>query len=136
MTTPFAVRARPATTTIAVVDRQASDYVELLALAGAEHWTIAVSLTGRAGMQLARRECADLWMINARLPDMCGFDLVEMLRPYLAGTPMFLVGDAYRVEDELRALRLGVTKYLCKPFHACWLRAWRPAGKSSDPSED
>jgi DNA-binding response OmpR family regulator len=37
---------------------------------------------------------------------------------------VFLVADRYAVEDEVRALRLGVSSYLCKPlegsvFHEC-----------------
>ena len=63
-------------------------------------------------------------IINVELPDLSGFDLVEMLRPIPKGTAVFLVGDQYALEDELRALRLGVGSYLCKPLddsilHAC-----------------
>jgi DNA-binding response OmpR family regulator len=73
---------------------------------------------------LLRRWSADLpdvCLVNARLPGMSGFDLVEMLRPFPAGLTVGIVSDRYAVEDEVRALSLGVHHYLCKPLEAAVL---------------
>ena len=42
-----------------------------------------------------------LWVINMRLPDMDGLDLYVMLNDQWPDTPVYLVGDDYRPEDEI-----------------------------------
>jgi CheY-like chemotaxis protein len=66
-------------------------------------------------------ELPDVCLVNVRLPGMSGFDLVDMLRPFPAGTTLGMVGDCYLVEDEVRALSLGVHHYLCKPLETALL---------------
>ena len=72
-------------------------------------------------------------MINTQLPDMTGFDVVERLDPRRRGSLVFLVADAYRAEDEIRALSLVATMYLCKPVSPAWLDHWRQ-GTSGFPA--
>jgi response regulator of citrate/malate metabolism len=77
-------------------------------------------------------------LVAVDLPDMSGFDLLEMLvpnvlqaevDPLLGGSSsslarvgeatrsgVFIVSDAYRVEDEQRALESGVSGYLVRPL--------------------
>ena len=69
-------------------------------------------------------------IVNVELPDFSGFDLVEMLRPFPKGTVVLLVADRYIVEDEVRALRLGVSSYLCKPLAGSMLHECRPIPRS------
>ena len=54
-----------------------------------------------------------LWMINVRLPDMSGFDLLEMIGDQLADARVFVVADCYNAEHEARACRFGAF-YVCK----------------------
>ena len=70
-------------------------------------------------------------IINVELPDLSGFDLVEMLQPFPKGTTVFLVADQYAVEDEVRALRLGVSSYLCKPLGGSVLHECRSIQRRS-----
>jgi DNA-binding response OmpR family regulator len=60
----------------------------------------------------------DACLINVRLPDLSGFEVVKMLWPFPPGTLVGLVSDRYVLEDEVRALSLGVHSYLCKPLEA------------------
>jgi DNA-binding response OmpR family regulator len=101
---------------ILVVDPEPSGYDGLLRAAAAEGCEICFLTTGRAALRQKHEICSDLLTVNVELPDFSGFELVEMLQPFPKGTAVFLVADQYAVEDEVRALQLGVGSYLCKPL--------------------
>ena len=112
--------------TVFVVDTNASDYTALMQMAASSKWKIRYFLNARDVLRLGEQSAADLWIVNIRLPDMSGFDLVEMIKPRLGDTAVFMVTDRYRDQDEVRALSLGITKFLCKPLEAASLRQWHP----------
>jgi DNA-binding response OmpR family regulator len=118
------------TRSLCVVDTQPGDYDGVEALAAAA--TLTVRYFGRAGEAL-RGETDDdwLWIINARLPDMSGFELCEMLRRTpRAGYVVCVVSDDYSADDERRARASGASVYTGKPlpggFLACWLESLVP----------
>lgn len=115
---------------ICVVDPRTSDYdaVETLATAAA----LAVRYFGRAGEAL-RGETHDdwLWILNAHLPDMSGFELCEMLRrPPRVSSVVCIVSDNYSADDERLARASGASVYTSKPlpggFLACWIASLVP----------
>jgi DNA-binding NarL/FixJ family response regulator len=83
---------------------------------------------------MSRRFRADVWLVAAALPDMSGFDLVEMLLPAVSratlttlpagtdgsldrnggglGTAVVVVAESYSSADEERALRAGAAGYV------------------------
>jgi len=108
-----------------VVDPKVTDYAALAELVAEGAWTIGFLGTGRDAIWANACSPPDLWIVNIRLPDMSGFCLAQMLRPH-GDACVLMVADEYRAEDEIRALSLGVTLYLCKPLEASCLRQWRP----------
>jgi CheY-like chemotaxis protein len=111
---------------VLVVDARPSDYAELAEYARRGGMGLSCLTSGAAALHAAKRMRPNLRIVNVRLPDMTGFDLVEKIGPRLQGADLFLVGDAYREEDELRAISLGATIFLCKPVKTEWLSNWRP----------
>ena len=101
---------------ILVVDPKKTDYDWLIRWVVARQGQVRFLTTGRAALRQGHDPAANLYLVNVRLPDFSGCDLVEMLRPFPSGTDVFLVADEYAAEDEIRALRLGVSGYLCKPL--------------------
>ena len=101
---------------ILVVDPRQVDYDWLVRGVVASCGQVRFLATGRAALRQGHDPAADLYLINVRLPDFSGCDLVEMLRPFPPGADVFLVADGYAAEDEIQALRLGVSGYLCKPL--------------------
>ncbi len=99
---------------IVVTDARPKDYRNLAQLAGEYGWHVHLLTSGRAAIQFARPNSADLWMVNVRLPEMSGFDLLEILRDRVPGVPVFLVADEYHSDDERRACGCGAALYLCK----------------------
>ena len=101
---------------ILVVDPRQVDYDWLVRWVVANQGQVRFQATAQAALHQRHNPAADLYLVNVRLPDFSGCDLVEMLRPFPPGAAVFLVADGYAVEDEVRALKLGVNGYLCKPL--------------------
>ena len=84
---------------------------------------------GNAALRLAEQRMVWLWMLNVSLPDMSGFDLLEMLDVDRTRSTVFLIDEKYCTDDERRALQAGAARYLCKPPLEVWMTGWRqPAG--------
>lgn len=101
-----------------VVDPHASAYDDLVQSGSPRRLKLLES--ARAALKVATKERATVWFINIRLPDMSGFELYELLRDRCRGARFVLVGDDYRVDDEIKARTAGVS-YLCKPPQAWWI---------------
>ncbi len=112
-------------TTVAVVDSHPHDYALFNSLVDSDKLTLHFLAQGRLALRWSQQQEADLWMINVQLVDIPGLDLFEMLATDLERVPVFIVTNSYCVEEEVRALRLGATKYLCKPAAISWLATLR-----------
>lgn len=119
---------------IVIVDASCDRYADFVEAAQAGRIGLHFCTDGRSAVRLARRFRADFWVIAAELPDVSGFDLLDMLLPHvlqgdvdplLAGSRIsleqmdesrrsgvFIASDEYRLEDEQRALASGVAGYL------------------------
>jgi len=109
---------------IVIVDARPSDYTDLVGLANESDFTVRFLRTGGEALQAAGKSQAGLWIINVRLPDMSGFDVVESLRSECREVRFFCVADAYEAEEEIRSRLLNAAAYLCKPVQREWLAAW------------
>jgi len=123
-------RTAPDRARIWIADSQPADY-DCLKLAS-DAARLDVDFLTSAGDVLRRwsAELPDVCLVNVRLSGMSGFDLVEMLRPFPEGLTVGIVGDRYAVEDEVRALGLGVHHYFCKPLEAAVLSGFCTRRKS------
>jgi DNA-binding response OmpR family regulator len=101
-----------------IVDARRLDYGHLLADPKARQLDIRFLTSGRELLRDWQTRMPDVCLVNLRMPDFSGFDLVEMIQPFHEGTTVCLVADRYVLEDEVRALSLGVHFYLCKPLEA------------------
>ena len=121
MATPTKKRTRPGRTRIWIADSRPVDYGCLESASEAAR--LDVRFLDSAGDVLRRWaiDLPDVCLVNVWLTGMSGFDLVEMLRPFPEGMTVGIVGDRYAVEDEVRALGLGVHHYFCKPLDAAVL---------------
>ncbi len=118
---------------IVIVDSDATEYRRLFYTAPISTPSLCFLSTGRAAMRLSPPLDDRLWMINSELPDMPGCQLFEMLAERLEEVPVMIVGDRYRVEDELRACRAGAALYLCKPLDIAALAQW--LGSRAPPAQ-
>lgn len=68
------------------------------------------------GTDLAAVEDYDLLVLDRRLPDGEGLDIVRGLRSRGSATPILLLSVLGDVEDRVRGLECGADDYLVKPF--------------------
>ena len=79
-------------------------------------YDVAFAATGAEAMaQLAAVE-PDVLILDMRLPDTDGVDLLRRLREELPGIPTFITTAYVSMEPRLRVLDLAFNGYLVKPF--------------------
>jgi len=76
---------------------------------------VAVTTTGAAGLARLGRDGADLVILDVRLPDEDGFEVLKRLRAQSAVPVILLTGLDDRA-DRVVGLELGADDYLGKPF--------------------
>jgi CheY-like chemotaxis protein len=79
--------------------------------------TLVVAANGTEGLRLARQTVPSFILLDRRLPDMLGNEVLRQLKavPATATIPVVMLsGDSGGEADEL--LRLGADEFLTKPF--------------------
>ena len=115
---------RVGTMKVAVVDPRPADYSALLEATLESGVRLEFLPSGQDALRLARTGGADLWVINADLPDMSGIDLCAMLRSHSSRQVVFVVTDTYRAEVERAARGGGASLFACKPVQTQWFDTW------------
>ncbi len=132
---------------IVIVDSACDKYADFIAAAEAGEVGLHFCVDGQSAVRLARRFRADLWLVAGELPDMSGFDLLDILMPYVSQgavdpllggahisldhlgegmrSGVFMVSDSYRLEDEQRSLASAAAGYLVGPVTIDMLRTGR-----------
>jgi two-component system, cell cycle response regulator len=79
---------------------------------------VAAATDGTSGIALVTQEAPDLIVLDIRLPDMTGFDVLTALRAEQAivGIPVVAVTANAMVGDRDHALAAGFDGYLAKPI--------------------
>lgn len=106
-----------------VVDANSDDYRDLSKNEECPLVQMVHFRSGREALRSNPDESPVMWIINLRLPDMEGTMLHDMLRSRGCRRPIALVGDEYRMEDELEARSAGASFYLAKPLCTEFLAA-------------
>ncbi len=76
---------------------------------------------GEEALSLVDAEPFDLILLDAMLPLVDGYDLMEYIRPL--GVPVIFLTAKSDVRDRVRGLKLGADDYLTKPFEIIELLA-------------
>lgn len=85
---------------------------------------VSVALDGRSSLTLAEKEIPDLFLINARMSVMSGFDLCRILKSSdgLRHVPVVLASLQSDLNSRRKGLSLGAVDYISKPFDPLELR--------------
>ncbi len=102
--------------TILLVD----DEPELLSLfnriLSAEGAVIRSAQSGAEALEIARLTRLDLVILDVKLPDVSGTEVLRRLRRIDAGMPVIMVTSYGSVETVRTSMKLGAFDYLTKPF--------------------
>jgi diguanylate cyclase (GGDEF)-like protein len=86
---------------------------------------ILSAASGKAGLEIARRDKPDLILLDVDMPDMSGFDVCRTLKQDLdlCMIPVVFLTASDNTDDKIKGLDLGAVDYVTKPFNAFELRA-------------
>lgn len=113
---------------VLIVDSRYEDYDCLLEPAASMELNLCFAPTGRTALRTARLLDVGLWLVHTRLPDMSGFDLLEMVRSAGRESTFFVIDDTYCLEHEQQATLLQAAQYLCKPVNTIWFLSLQMGG--------
>jgi type II secretory ATPase GspE/PulE/Tfp pilus assembly ATPase PilB-like protein/ActR/RegA family two-component response regulator len=81
-------------------------------------FTVIEAENGAICMETARRERPDLLLVDLQMPDMDGYQVLEMIRhdDGLSGMPVLVLTAETSTEVETKVLEMGADDYVVKPF--------------------
>jgi len=81
-----------------------------------EGMQVVTAVSGEAALRLARQQPPDIVSLDVRLPDLSGFEVLQLLKrdPETADIPVVIVSA---VPEKEQGLSLGAIDYLTKPLH-------------------
>jgi len=71
---------------------------------------------GRAGLDLFEKEAPDLVIVDLRMPEMDGLQVLEVLKNRSPETPLIIVSGTGSITSVVEALHLGAWDYILKPI--------------------
>jgi nitrogen regulation protein NR(I) len=77
---------------------------------------ILTAQTGKAGIEVARRENPDAVLLDVRLPDLSGLEVIKELRRADPKLPVIVMTTHGTAETAIEAMQRGAFDYLLKPW--------------------
>src|SRR5476651_857329 len=84
---------------------------------------VVACASGAEAMRTLSRKPADLAMVDLRMPDVNGLDLLRRIRTAVPRCEVILMTAFAAVDSAVEAIKLGAREYLTKPFDFERLRA-------------
>lgn len=83
-----------------------------------EEWgyTVVEADRGEAALLLAQRECPDLVLLDVRLPDKTGIEVLDQLRKDGNAPTVIMITADPQLDDVKAALKLGACDFVGKPI--------------------
>jgi two-component system response regulator HydG len=107
---------------LVVVDDELPVLRVLERLASRAGFDVVTCASGAEAMRALMRRPADLAMIDLRMPDANGLDLLRQIRTAVPGCEVILMTGFAGVDSAVEAIKLGAREYLTKPFDVERLR--------------
>jgi len=82
-----------------------------------EGYCVLVAETGVEALQKAQEETPDLVLLDVRLPDVDGLEVLQRLRTGDPDSVVIMITAHGGVDSAVRAMKLGAHDYLIKPFN-------------------
>jgi len=80
-----------------------------------EGYHVATAYTGKEALTIARKEKPDLIILDIMMPEMDGFEFMEIYRRE-SKTPVIVLTARVEEEEQVIGLELGADDYVTKPF--------------------
>jgi len=80
-------------------------------------WDTAAAGSGRQGIALAEVSCPDIILLDMKLPDMDGMELLKQCRELPQAASIIVMTGGGSIANAVEAVKLGAEHYLTKPFN-------------------
>lgn len=101
---------------ILIVDDEPAVLALLKRILSAEGAEILAAQRGAQALEIARRTRLDLVILDVRLPDVSGLEVLRRVRRIDEVVPVIMVTSYGSAETVKASMRLGAFDYLTKPF--------------------
>lgn len=82
----------------------------------AEGWSVDWTMTLESAMTAVAAEVHDVVLLDLRLPDGSGLDVLKHMEMRGGSTPVVVMSAYDQLSDQMTAIRIGAVDYLVKPF--------------------
>lgn len=110
-------------TRVLVVDDDRSLAETIAEILEKEDISVVVAQTGKAALEEARHDPEGIALVDIKLPDISGIELMKRLREVAPGLDVVIVTGNATVGSAVAALNLGAARYVVKPCDPDELRA-------------
>jgi len=82
-----------------------------------ERFNVYTTDLGEEGVDLGKLYEFDIILLDLKLPDMSGFEVLRSLRVCKVKTPVLILSASASIDDKVKGLTYGADDYVTKPFH-------------------
>lgn len=122
MTKRKAEAARKAPSIILIVDDESAVLALLRRILSTEDAEILEAQSGAEALEIARRTRLDLVILDVRLPDVSGVEVLRRVRKIDGMLPVIMITSYGSAETVRASMRLGAFDYFTKPFDSQYVR--------------
>ena len=101
---------------ILIIDDEQNILVTLSRALGLEGYATLVAGSGRIGLEKLGTEEVDLVLLDVKLPDLDGVEVLRKIRENLPQLPVIMMSGHATIEVAVRAVQLGAMDFLEKPL--------------------
>ncbi|MHC4946583.1 MAG: response regulator [Planctomycetota bacterium] len=80
------------------------------------NFRILCTRNGRDGLKIFYQELPDLVLVDLRMPDMDGLEVLSALHEFKPETPVVVISGTSTISDAVEALRRGACDFILKPI--------------------
>ena len=71
---------------------------------------------GKQGIQIFQQQDIDLVLVDLRMPEMDGYDVIKHIHKESPQTPLIVISGASGIQDAIETMKIGAWDYLVKPI--------------------
>jgi len=81
-----------------------------------DHYQVLMAQTGKEAIDIFSKNYVDLVLLDIRLPDVGGLDLLRKLKETDSGVEIIMVTAVKSIQTAVQAIKSGAYEYIIKPF--------------------